>query len=378
MYPVSSGFLAALGYPHALATTQLLTDPSTGNQLLPGLRLDGGSVTIDRTAAIRRTCQCSVVVDTGVVPGDASDPLAPFGNQVQLFRGMIVPASGIVAAATELAPLGVFRLQTTGVQDNEDGTLTIQFTGSDKSRKFARNKFTNQYFVAAGTNYITAILALIANRDPTSVVNCSVTTTELTPQMTLDIGADPWDALTNMCAAIGVEAFYDVNGAVTVQSVPDPTVNPVVFSFIEGQAGNTMTDVGREFDDEPGFNGVTMSGESSSLSAPVFATVWDTDPDSPTYYLGKYGQVPDNQSSPYVGTIAQAVAFGTAYMLKNLGVTSQVTFSAIPNPALDADDIVYFQRTRSGISDVVVVESLTIPLDASSKMTGTCAKRTAV
>lgn len=373
MYSTDAATLAALGESHTAQFSAIMTDPNSGANPLPGLVQIGGSVSVDRTASVRRTCQVSVVANTASLPGSPTDPLAPFGNLVQLFRGLIVPASGITLARTVLFPLGVFRLKQTGSSESENGVL-LQFSGADSSRAFSRAKFSLPYIIAAGTNYVTAITNLVQFIKPGAIVDAP-STIEVTPQLIFDIGDDPWQHVTEMADALGMECFFTVNDVFKLQSVPDPAVSVPVFTLIDGP-GTSLTDVGRDMDDDPGYNGVIISAESSSNAAPFNATVWDDNPSSPTYYLGKYGQVPAGPiTSPYIGSTAQATAFGTAWLIKNQGVSDQVTFSSIPNPALDASDVIQVKRSSMKIDATVVIESLTIPLDVSSKMTGTGAKR---
>jgi hypothetical protein len=372
MYPISAAALAALPYSHTMQVAAVLADPTTPGALIPGMRILGGSVTVDRTAQYRRQCNLQIAVNTVTIPGKASDALAPYGNTVQLFRGLFIPANGLTPVTSVLIPLGVFRLSTTGVGDSGD-EVTVSLTGYDSSRTIARNKFTDVYFIAAGINYATAIAALIADRRPDVVTDIPVTA-EFTPQMTFDVGSDPWQALTDMCAALGWECFFTVDDVFKVQPVPDPAITPTAMLYDEGELSHLLT-VGKEYDDEPGFNGVVFTGESTSIATPVSATTWDNDPNSPTYYLGKYKKNPDFQTSPYIASTAQASAAGVAYMLKNQGGTEQTTFDAIPNPALDASDVIQVKRGRIRVDDIIVVESIVMPLGPDGSMSVTGAKR---
>lgn len=373
-YPVSTAFINALGTSHTVTTAAFLFDPLSGNQLLPGMVLIGGSVSVDRTAQYRRTCQVQLLPDVNSLPGSAADALAPYGNRVRLYRGMIIP--GPAPQVNTLVPLGVFRLASTGSSETDDGQLALNFSGFDNSRQVSRAKFTTPYLIAAGTDYVAAIVALITNRMPDVIIDVPTSTGELTPQIVCDVGADPWDQLTQMAGALGMECFFTVDGTFRLQSVPDASSTPVAYSFVEGN-GTTVTDIDREFDDDPGFNGVIMQAESSSLPVPLTSIAWDSDPSSPTYYLGGYGQVPDTQTNAYIGSQAQADSAAAAYVLANHGGTEGISISAIPNPALSESDVIQVVRSRLKLNQTAVIESMVIPLDVGSKMTITGAKRVA-
>jgi hypothetical protein len=260
----------------------------------------------------------------------------------------------------------VFRLSTSGWAD--EGTREITVSGYDRSRPVSRAKFENPYIVAAGTNVAVAVATLLENRFPEVEFSSEwVTTAETTPLLVFDTSDDPWDQATKMAQSIGCELFFDADGKATLRVEPDPTTADPVWSYVDG-ASATILSAGKTFDDEPGYNGVILSGETASGAAPVRATVWDTDPASPTYYLGPYGKVPLFETSPFVATLTAATAAATASLQRNIGGTERITLSAIPNPAHEAGDIIYVQRSDV-LADVCVMQSATIPLAVSEAMT---------
>ena len=81
--PVSSAF--DVSEPHTLAVRAILLDT---DEDLPVLE---GSVTLDSNAEIRGTCDLRIAYDGTRVPVDKDSELAPFGNEIQLFRGIEYP-----------------------------------------------------------------------------------------------------------------------------------------------------------------------------------------------------------------------------------------------------------------------------------------------
>jgi hypothetical protein len=92
--------------------------------------------------------------------------------------------------------------------------------------------------------------------------------------------------------------------------------------------------------------------ESSASDESKFATVyvWDADPLSPTYagpdpvnspeQAGPFGISAVHVSSPNLETPAQAADFGGAELARRTGLHSQVSLEDVPNPAIDAFDVI--------------------------------------
>jgi hypothetical protein len=360
-----------VGDPHhsAQVVVDILSDPSTVT--LPGVPFTAGNMTLDRTATIRRQSTATVVDDDWarrlsdrITPAKPGDPLTPYGS--------IMRPTYYVWSYTHPAPIavpiGLYRI----ADSKTVGDGTIALTCYDFSRVIQRNKLTAPYVVPAGTNYVDAICDLAMDRLGTLYNAGSISTTqEVAPLMTFDAQDDPWQHITEMASAIGFEAFFDALGQFTLQQVQDPGTAPVVWSYVEGDTMLIDADIDRT--DDPGPNGVQMVSESSILPVPLSSTVWDTNPSSPTYYLGPYGMVPDFQSSSYIGTQAQCDAAANKWLIDNLGGTEQATFSAVPNPAHEGGDAVHLTHSRDRINDVYALDSfqlsyrVTDPMSVSTK-----------
>ena len=101
MYPVSARFLPRLAEDHR-PVTQVQLFLTDGRVL--DLEHTGGSVTVDRSQAIRRTCTVTVA-DPALIPRTPADQLATYGARLRISRGVEYGNPGDV----ELVPLGVFR-----------------------------------------------------------------------------------------------------------------------------------------------------------------------------------------------------------------------------------------------------------------------------
>ncbi len=360
-------FLAEIRRSHYVLS---YVDVISPNQEVKRLPATGGSVTDDATAQVRRRCTITVVDSTGeLTPKRAEDLLTPYGTELRPYRGVIY-ADG----TTEVMPLGVFRIAQVDVDDSVGGSPDIRIEGYDRSRTVARDKFTEPYIVAAGTNLITAIKAVLARTFPDLEYDAISTTMTNTAPLIFDANTSPWDAVTDLGKSLGCEVYFDARGRVVIAPPPDADALPApAFTFIEG-TGCTMTNLTSKFTDEPGFNGIVLTGESvGDEEPPVRAVVWDDEPTSPTYHLGPYGEVPDFVTDPNVKTTGEAENAARSLLQGYLGFSDQLTITAWPNPALNASDVVRVERVRSGASGLYTVESATIPMAA--KDTGQIAVR---
>lgn len=366
MQPVSAAFLAAIKQSHVLVTKAEILRSGAPVQTLDIL---DGSVAVDVNNAVRRRCDVSLTDPTGTLtPAVATDLLAPFGNEVRLSRG-IQFADG----TSELIPLGVFGLEDVDVQDTADG-LTIHLVGMDRAQKVARATLTDVYSVAAGTNFATAIQALIASRVSGLTYNFMITSNN-TPALTFQSGDDPWKAAQDMAESMGAELFFDAQGICVLQPIPDPLVSAVAYSYLEG-ADATIVSVSKKLTRQGIYNYVVATGETSDPAiVPVRSVAQDSDPTSPTYTGGAFGVVVRFYASPFITTQAQADSAAAAMLRQSLGLTEQVGFTAIPNPAHEAGDVVTITRARAKVDARYVLDAFTVPLGPTALLQGTTRKR---
>jgi hypothetical protein len=366
VFPCTGDFLAELGKgsQRVAVKAEILMDNTVRTDT--DIVLTGGSVQVDSTAAVRRRCSCSIVdPDLTMVPVDATDVLSPYGYEIRLWRGL-----EYVSGEVELIPLGTFRISSVKVSD--EGAVSIDLSGFDRSRSVSRARFESPYAIAAGTNYVSAIQALVSSRLP-GVLFSSLTTAAVTPVLLFDQASDPWQAATSMAGAIGAEIFFDPMGICVIRTEPNPSGAPLTFIYEEG-TNATILSVENNLTDEPGYNGVVVDGEPAS-GTPVHSVVYDADATSPTYYLGRYGKVPTFVKSQYITTQGQADEAAAAALRRERGGTEQLGFSAIPNPAHEGGDLVSVIRKAIGIDSRNMIQSFSIPLNASGVMNVTTVKQ---
>jgi hypothetical protein len=353
MYSVSAGFLAAVRSANQVSSVLVTT--SNGYTLAT----TGGSVEMDSRRNITRTASLSLV-PSGTLSTKAIYDLVMTPNvELTIYRGLLVNG------AYEYVPLGVFSTDSADYSANVAGYVSWQ--GSDRSKKISRARFIDPYQITAGTTLAAAGTALLQSRWSLVATNFSNVTATIGSNITYDAGdyTDPWQVARELFSTYGYDLNFDGLGTARAQLVQDPATVGPSFDFGSGTT-QLVLDARVQGSLEKTYNGVVASAEGSGISTPLRAVVWDTDPASPTYYLGGYGQVPYFFSSPLLTTTAACTVAATKILAMIKGSTAQLSWPAVVNPALEPLDVV--QMTIGGITVRAVIDSLNIPLKQTEPM----------
>lgn len=354
-------FLAEIRRSHTAVSYVDVTSPTQESVRLVAI---SGDVQVDRTASIRRSCSVTCIDPDGTwTPVGPESPLTPFGTEIRPYRGVRYSDG-----TEEVYPLGVFRISDSDPVEDSEGSLQIRLMAYDLSRTVKRDKFTTPYVVAPGTNVVQAIKDILA-RTFTDLNYDSITTSlTTTAPRVCDVEDDPWDAATELATSIGCELYFDVEGTVVISPSADIDALPAaVFDYIEGP-DNTLTSLAKSYTDEPGYNGVIVTGESPGDELPpVRGEAWDDEPTSVTYRRGPYGEVPMFHQDQLIKTQADADAAAAQLLRGQLGFSSLLNVKAMVNPALEAGEVVEVRRARSHVDGLFLVDAFTIPFEESGE-----------
>lgn len=380
MMSLSAGAAALLGASHRVVIAGHGTSAFSASSLTPipgsdGPRVDlaisGGQVTIDYDAAIRRRCTVQLADPTPALDGT----LNVHGSEMRLFRGVRLDDG-----TDELVPLGVFGVARIRTTDSGAGPQ-VTVDGYDRARAVGRPKLlvdlpTENTFTAHRA--IVALLSpfersiLFANTDwATEPYTASATDPLIQPQR-FSAGANQWDAARKVAADIGEDLAYDADGIPRCIPVPDWSQARPVWRFTAGADG-TLVELAADRDNERAYNAVVMTGGTIlGVSQPSRTLVTDDNPESPTWWLGRYGQYPEVTSNPSTIDPAVLAAAAAARLRRNLGRLEEVTVTATCNPAIDVGDCVLVDDTPAAVAANYVVVRATIPLDPAQPMQATC------
>jgi len=276
-------------------------------------------------------------------------------------------AVSLDASQDEYIPLGVFTLNDTEISDSPEG-LVLELSGTDLSRKVARNRWEQTYVVYPGSNYGDVIMRIIRNRLPGTQFNFA-STDKVTPLLFFgeQSSNDAWQDAQDLALAIGHELYFDPYGVCTLRPEPDPAIDSPVWE-LEDLVNPTILSLTRRVTDENTYNRIVVIGEGSGLDEPVRGVATDEDPASPTYILGPYGTVTQIIRSSMVLTNIQAQDAARAALLRNKGMTEAIEMDIIPMAALEPGDILVVNRSRSKVEGQFIIDSMQIPLGAEGSM----------
>lgn len=356
MYPTTAKFKAAVATNHRVIAK---AEVWNSERKLIDLNIDSGKVNVTSSNAIRRTCEIHLTTDRtadNLVPDNGFDYLAPFGNQLKLFRGIQFDDG-----TTEYIPLGVFVITEVKATDTNDG-VDMVIRGEDKSIIVSRNKWTSAYQMVNGT-LEASLTALLQNRYPDIKIDFPTTNVSIN-QIILgsDSSLDAWQDAVKIAELVGYDLFFDVKGTCTMKQFPSLDASSVVATYKEG-SGTTVTEIDRNISTKETYNGVIYTIEGSQVTTPIRVEVWDEDTTSPTYRYGVFGSVPTFVNTNLISTTAEAIKAASLLLNTVIGAQEQIDFSAIVDPSLDANDVVYIKSSGAKVDRTVIIDSLDIPLE---------------
>ncbi|MDR3079456.1 MAG: DUF5047 domain-containing protein [Streptomyces sp.] len=347
MYPVSDRFLARLAESHRPVTrVQLFL--TTGEVV--DLEHTGGSVTVDRAQAIRRTCTVTVA-DPKLIPRTPRDQLAVYGARLRISRGV-----DYGDGSQELVPVGVYRLDEVN-GDVNDGPVTL--TGKDLSAFVADDKLTAPW-TSTGT-VISAITAIVRRSLPDADIIPRISDVAIGTR-TFDIEGDAWAACQEIAAAAGADCFVNSDGEFTIAALPDPLTTPPAWEIAAAEGG-VYIQANRAMTSINVYNGVLARGENTADDVPpVSYLATDNDPGSPTYWGGPFGRRPLFYTSSTLTSTAACQAAATLKLAEAKAPNSSGDISSLPNPALEPGDVLRVVHP-DGSRELHQVASFTVPLD---------------
>lgn len=360
MRPATATLKEALALPHnPVALVEVLHNGTVINTITT---VTDGTVTLDAAASVRGRMDLTIIDDGshGLIPTAVDDPLAPYGNEVKVYRGVRFPR-GLI----ELVPLIVARIDTPRVSE-EGGMPTITISGQDRSARIIDARFEEPYEVAAGTNLITAITDVIEAVYP-DVVTDFIQTAATTGTVIAEAQADRWEFAGKLALAAGMRLYFDGDGVLRL--APEVTTGPAVADLVEGDGG-VLVSAAREWTREAVRNVIVATGENTGdASASVRGVAEDLDPDSPTYVHGPFGRVVGFFSSPILTTNDQCVQAAQTILARSTGTTQRLDLGSLVLPYLEPGDVVNVARQRIGIvNERHILDSVTVPLAIGGTM----------
>lgn len=316
-----------------------------GNLVKANMPLSG-RVTIDETAASRRSFSGQVIDDGNLAPRISSDPFTPYGSELQLWSGFILPRG-----VPELLPMARIRLE-----DVETDGRIIECSGSDRSLVVVEARPEVPYVIANGTNLSTAIQNLLSSALPgLDFSQFSLTTVTLGGPIILEETSDKWQEAQDLASSNGFELFFDQIGRPIFRPKPDATQSSSSWTYTPGP-NNIYLGGRRKFSSKGLKNIWVAKGEQDDQGPTVRASAEVSDTTNPLHPAG-FGRRPEFYASQYLKTTAQCQSVANALKVQKASLGESLRFKAIPHPAHEAGDVAYVSEDSLGVDDPFVLRS---------------------
>jgi hypothetical protein len=367
MRPVSDRFLTTLRGSHRAVTQAFVVSAGQTGTSPTGTEISvlSGDVQLDAGAEIRSTL--AMTTDgTGTFPLNASDDLAPYGNEIFVRRGIAFSGGSV-----EWVSLGYHRINSTEQDDAPNGPVRIaaqdRMAGIVEARLLAPMQFTST------ETYGGVVSTLIEEVFSWATIEWDDDTDTDALGRSLIAEEDRYAFLNDLVTSRGKIWYWDHRGILVIKDPPDPESS--VWEVNAGRNG-VLVSAGRSLSRDGVYNAVVATGEALDTVEPPRAVAVDDNPDSPTYWDGDFGRVPRFYSSPFITNDIQAGTAAAAILRQNLGLPYSVDFSNVPNPALEPWDPVTVKYAVR--PETHVIQTLTIPLDVETAQTATTREQTLI
>jgi hypothetical protein len=358
MRSVSERFLETLRGSHRIgsrvrvcSTYQTGTNP-TGVEI----SVVDGNVRSSATAAVRSTLD---LLTTELWPEYADDLITPYGNELYVEK-FIAYGNG----QREFVGLGYFRIDTPEQEDVPEGAIRI--TAPDRWQGIADAEFLAPRQFPANMSRGDLVSMLITEVYPSAVISwddAGVRDSNLGRPLIIE--QDRAQCLSDLFTAAAKIGYFRYDGVFRIETPPDVTGEPS-WTVDAGENG-VLVKMSRGLTRTGVKNAFVATGEAADTTPPARGVAYDLDPNSPTYYYGRFGPVPGFFSSPLLTTNTMAAAAAKTQLQKSIGLPYQVSLGSIPNPALEPYDVLTVRyprtsRNRSLRTETHIVDEITIPL----------------
>ena len=364
MYTVSENFLGSVRQSGRRQTVADLYYGTDQTPIVTNLPVANGTVNIDREGDLRRSGNITIASD-----GLNLNQFLPTGIEIIIRSGF-----NFYTGTTELVPLGIFRVEDLSFNEGSYNSVDLTFYDRGRALQDVQAIVDNS---VAGDTYATVL---------NHIINYIFINTGIIPTVISDYDLDLkfpggtmldgsyLDTVKKIAESLGGEQYFDVNGDLRIGIIPSVTTatdfSESVWDIDIGETG-VLISAGRKTTRANTYNGVGVVGaavEGALGNDRVFGKAYDTNPLSPTNYNGFFGRRTLKMTNDLL-TSNEACANAAQEQLKNLqGLSKQVGFKCLWNPALDVGDKVLF-TFLDGTQEIHMIDSLTFDL-ASGEMTG--------
>lgn len=325
-----------------------------------------GSVRATLNSRVARTLSLTVdrslfpLTATGAV--DTAGLLAPFGNRLAAYRGIVYGDLSVVS-------FPVFYGRIESVSMSRSGAVSV--TGVDLAADVVDALFETPQASIATNTISQEFRRLVLGALDDAAFGASDETAALIAPVTWQ--SDRAQALDDMSATVGMlwypladgsfvqrRAPWSIPGLTPVLTLTDGTDQP---ASNDGAISDWTISVSRT----NVYNGVVYTSERQDGTPPVYAITHDLDPASPTYFLGKFGKKPLLVQNQAALTQSQCVTAAQVALKQAKSVTQTWDpVTVVPDASIELGDLLAMDADSAASQQVVA--GFTLPLRETGSM----------
>lgn len=252
---------------------------------------------------------------------------------------------------------------------------TISLTGRDYTKKMMKSHIEAAETFKA-TDRVEEVVRAIAYNGGMTRVDVPYTGLTLKKEYTFDADTPRWDMVKEIATAFAYDVFVSVNGSFTMRKQQDPVTNPPVLTI--GRAGRNTISLEPSTNDSEMYNHVVVASTSDGDTLPVWASVENHEPSSPTR-IERIGRRTKRMESALATTKAQCAEQAQKFMAVSGLEQYEIGFSTMNYPWLDVGNVLEVDDPYAVEVDptTFLLTSLDIPVGLGP-MGGSCKRITVV
>lgn len=238
---------------------------------------------------------------------------------------------------------------------------TTKLTCRDMTKKCLGPKLSVPMSFDAATRLEDLVRAMGANAGITkfNLPNSGVTLGE---GFAFDRGTPRWEVIKKACEASTYEAYFTLDGYLTMRKQLDPSTSPSSLTLLTGPKGN-LVDWEKASSDALIYNKVVCTSTGNSSALPFYGEALNADPTSPTS-IPRLGERTKFFESAFYTSDAQCAAAARQYLTVQGLESFDVNFQSLVFPWLEGGEIIEFIDPDAPAYDPrrFLLSSLNIPM----------------
>lgn len=318
-----------------------------------GLCFYNGTVSATLNSRVTRELQFSVPYD--MYAYDTTGLLAPFGNEIRAYRGITL------GDGSDVYTWPVFRGRIRNIDQYSTGNVTLICT--DRAGDVTDHEFVSPQNSQTSNTIYLEFVRLVS--DAVFEASFGVSDDFILPVKPLSWELSRSAALDEMARSVSAVWYALANGDFVIRRYPWAKPGVPVVTLTDG-AGGTIAEWRRSRDRGSIYNVVTVSGERLNGDAPVYGTVSDNNPASPTYVNGGFGirSLLDRLQTP--STQGGAISAAQQRLAVSIAPVETFQLRCVPDASLELGDVVVIDI--DGHPSVQVVSALSMPMSVDGDM----------